>query len=34
MKFDANQVDTAVVRAVERDLGEDGLTKRLVGGRS
>lgn len=33
MKFDVTHVDEALVRAVERDLGEDGLTKLLVGGR-
>jgi hypothetical protein len=32
MKFDVVHVDKALVRAVERDLGEDGLTKLLVGG--
>lgn len=34
MKFDVTHVDAALVRAVERDLGEDGLAKTLVGGSS
>jgi outer membrane murein-binding lipoprotein Lpp len=33
LKFDVAHVDKALLRAVERDLGEDGLTKLLVGGR-
>lgn len=33
LKFDVAHVDESLVRAVERDLGEDGLTKLLVGGR-